>query len=418
MSGLTKKILLAVLLGVVLVLFWYIFIPKQDTSHYYSILSNQEDVLSATVLTETQKQELFECTKSLRGKKVDSEDNCVRSFYQEYTIKHGVQEAFSHLSLVQKLYPTMLPDCHYIAHGIGHGAVEINHGSAYKAFIIMDNSNFFKNLITCGNGYYHGVVEEVSEGLESKEDIARVLKPVCTSVATTTIAYGNCYHGIGHAAAVDLKGEMRDALYVCDTVSGDPNNRFSCYTGVFMEVGTDASVDVKKGVARFVECDQYERPYRQACYLEQTSLMEHFSREPRNYTRNMGFCKQIISDIDRMACIKLFTIRAVRISRYEDVKSVCLNTSTRLEKEMCAAVFAYRIGASIDKTKSEGVYRSTINDVCGLFDPLTNLRCRYNVAKGSLFTVSERDLKEVPNGELLDFYKEKIVINIKALLGR
>jgi hypothetical protein len=401
--------LVFIFLGILALCYYILFVPRHSPHYYYSIIKNQEKILPITSITEQDIKIMSDCLlpkKSRHINKSDSEDDCLRAFYKKYTILHGVEKAFSHLALVQREYPNMLRDCHYLSHGIGHGAVELNHGDVYKAFSIMDSSQYFKNVNTCGNGYYHGAVEEAAQGIKGKVELAKILRGVCNDRrilnSVSPVSFSNCFHGVGHAAGVAFSGKPKDALYVCDFVGESLDNRFLCYTGYFMETTTFLSIDVKKGIATFTECDQVSSPYKEACYLEQSSYMERFSNNPRNYTRNMGFCKQIHTELERMACVKVFAIRAVRIVRYEDVKSMCKNTSTAQEQSICSAIVAYRIAGSIDKTYNKS-YVGIVKDICATFDLVTSLRCRYYALshKRNLFVVTQDDLIRPKYKELL-----------------
>ena len=161
-----------------------------------------------------------------------------------------------------------------------------------------------------------------------------------------------------------------------------------------MEYGQEMDIaEVKDGKLKLVFCDAQQKKYQPACYMEQSSTFENYSTEPRNYTRNMGFCKQFDDPLNRMACVKLFAIRSVRIAHYKDVYSMCMNTSTTQERIMCTAVAASKIARSRDKTSGDE-YRDIIHSVCTTLNPLYASYCM-NLAfveRTRLFYTSEADL--------------------------
>jgi hypothetical protein len=371
----------------------YITSPSHNASFYYKIIRSQEDPKDIFIIPESEKEEIFNCKSS----KTMSNDDCLRAFYFNYTIKNGPEKAFAHLARLQLDFPEMLPGCHYISHGIGHANLQVYKGNPEKAFEVMQKSGYFKNIATCGNGYYHGVIEEFSKGVKSVDEMIVRLKSVCGNA--TIKKTGNCFHGVGHAAVVELLN-LKEALWVCDGLTEDKVDLFSCHTGVFMEAAGTIEPDyvsVKNGVMIYNLCDSVDKKYRPACYMEQSSG-EAYSNNRDNYTRNIGFCKHIKDDLNRMSCIKLNAIRSVRISRYDKIYEMCANTTTKYEQVMCTAVVAQRIGGSIDVTMKNPLAIKAAKDICRTLDIYGQIQCM-NIGfaeRKRLFYVSEDDLKFKP----------------------
>jgi hypothetical protein len=410
----SHKVKIIYILAAVLVLIWgvimyvSIFMAKKPSSYYYNIIKTQENIDSDFTLKDDEMKEIFAC-KELKNKNTKSQyEDCLRAFYTEYTVANGPERAFMHLAKVEKEYPDLLPGCHYISHGIGHGTLRLNKNDVAKAYEILNTKDYFKNVATCGNGYFHGVIEEYAKNTKDKDELIKLLKPICANPKTKN----NCYHGVGHAAVVQLDYEIKDALYVCDGLTDDPINLFGCHTGAFMEIGQygiDELFKVENGKTKFVMCDSMDVKYRTACYMEQSSYSEWFTKEPRNYTRNIGFCKQIENNLYRMSCIKLNAIRAIRISRYEKIAEMCANTSSNAERVMCTAIIADRMGGSIDKSKKKSVYSQGVKDTCATLPFYLQLQCQELVfdASDRLFYTSPRDLSmpEVSMKRFENFFK-------------
>lgn len=353
--------------------------PKHNIPYYYSSIRNQEKINSNTVLDEKTKKVLLLCKK----------DECFRSFFDDYIMKHGPEEAFSLLALFQKEYPEKGRNCHYISHGIGHGSLRLNANNVSKSFDKMNSSAYFKNVATCGNGYFHGVIEEYAKSARNKDDLIDLLKNICTKQG------GSCYHGVGHAVAIQLDGAINDSLSVCDAITTLPDKRFECYTGIFMEE-SHGVVSVENGIMKYNMCDSQSSLPRTACYLEHSSLYERYTKEPDNYIRNIGFCKQISDSVDRMACVKLFAIRSVRIVKFENVHDMCVNTSSLEERVMCTSVVALRIAQSVDSGQLDYNLNQIVWDVCtSLTNPFNQIKC-FNLAINNpkqTFYTSEKDLR-------------------------
>jgi hypothetical protein len=337
-------------------------------------------------VTEEEKKELEKCFFSSKKNK----DDCVRDYYKKYALKNGVEKTFLHLSKMQTFYKEFLESCHYLSHGIGHASLILNKGDVKKAFSIM-STGVFRNITTCGNGYFHGVIEEYARNVYSKQGLVNKLKNTCEEGSLSE--RGNCYHGVGHAALIQLDYNIEDSIYVCDGLAKEENYRFSCHTGVYMEYAQGFSdyYKVENGKMTFTLCEKQEKRLQPACYLEQSSAFEIFTKEPRNYTRNIGFCKQISDPVNRLSCIKLFGIRAIRISRYTDILNMCKNTSTDVEKVFCTAVVGSRIAGSTGSNFKSEKYQNIINLLCDTLSKSESIACKkivYENPKSLFYTFS------------------------------
>ncbi|MEK7627846.1 MAG: hypothetical protein AAB421_00300 [Patescibacteria group bacterium] len=350
----------------------------KNIADFYTIIENQEKIKDDVPITPEDFSAIQQCGRVAKSSGASMEE-CARDFYDKYTMKHGGEAAFAHLARLQKEHPDLLPSCHYISHGIGHAVLRQNNNDPYKAFAFMQSGGYFKNVVTCGNGFFHGVIEEIAKKIKDKDQLVEVLGSVCANEKITN--KGNCFHGIGHAAMIQTDYSIPDMLYICDRISPRASRVFGCHTGGFMEYAqahTDV-VEVGDKKMSFVLCDSMEKEYQPACYLEQSSSFESFSKEKRNYERNIGFCKQIDDDLNRMACIKLFGIRSVRIAHFKDIYDMCLNTSSVYERVMCTAVIADRIAGSTDSSRRSEAYRTIVGDVCGTLNLLNAQQCKHLV---------------------------------------
>lgn len=372
-----------------------LLLPRHSAGYYYDIIRNQESVMSGTVMTEEDKSALLGCET----------DECYRKYFDEYTMGNGVARAFSLLALYQKEFPERIRGCHYISHGIGHASLRLHNNDFVATFDVLESSQYYKNIATCGNGYFHGVVEEFVKDAHDELSLAQLLRQTCEGHGSAS-----CYHGAGHAATLQLADDIPGAIRVCNAITDKESNRFECHTGIFMQQSSLASVTVENGIMNFAMCDKQTQPYQTACYLEQSSLYERYTKNPEDYVRNMGFCKQIADPINRMACVKLFAIRSVRIGYFEDVRGMCKNTSTKEERVMCTAVTAWKLAKSIDQKSPEYDYSKIVWDICStILTPLARIQCydlvmnRPNqlfytsVADLTIPSISRRILKSVYN---------------------
>ncbi len=372
-AGMLASLVAVIALGV-----YYAHRPQFDLPYYYSLMTAQEAVQEGTTITPEDWKQLTTC-KDITGPLTHKRtQDCLKQFYEEYTSEHGVKRAFSHLSLLQKESSTFIEDCHYITHGIGHAQLRAHKGNVGKSFAAMSEDAYFKNLSTCGNGYFHGVIEEYTKDIKSTDALTAALTLVCREPGAKNQI--DCFHGMGHAAFIQLEYSTNDALAVCDAVSNDPVMQYSCYMGTFMEMSQDFSpedlVTVKDGRMTFTTCDAQEPRYRVACYAQHAAFFENFTKTPADFAKNITYCTQIENDEYRMACVKFFAGRAIRAMKYEDVPAMCQDgTSNRDERIACTAVFAGRIARSLDGTKSTPLYHQALSDVCRTLSFLDSGRC-------------------------------------------
>lgn len=340
-----------------ILLYW----PTHGISYYYKQINTIEKVGKIQV-TPGDLEELRKCKNIGESR----ENECVRKFYENYTLLHGVNNSFSHLALLQRKDPSFIQDCHYISHGIGHAELRLNHGNAQKSFAIMSENSYYKNLATCGNGYFHGVIEEYVKYTTDTKKIIQMMSSVCPKVDSNFAI--DCYHGVGHAVYIQKDYNENEALAICDQVANFPETKFACYTGVFMEMVGDMPdekmVEKVNGKIKFTECDQVGDTYRTACYDQLPSIYERNAKNPRDFVHNISYCKEIPDPLYRLHCVKLFAGRAERIVQEKNISDMCANTSNSKERIFCTAVFARRIGKSLDINGESKIYHDAVRDVC------------------------------------------------------
>lgn len=163
-------------------------------------------------------------------KETSDKDSCVIRSYETYAKQFGTKAALEEVHRAIKLDPTLGGVCHNVMHHIGHVAL-LEFGSFKAAY---DEGNY-----DCGNGYFHGVVEEVFRDEGEEEFSPARLASFCDAVkaeATTTKDYAllNCVHGLGHVLVYKYDGELRSALPSCMSLKED-RERTECIAGAFME---------------------------------------------------------------------------------------------------------------------------------------------------------------------------------------
>jgi hypothetical protein len=158
------------------------------------------------------------------------------------------------------------------------------------------------------------------------------------------------------------------------------------------DLPTEKLTKVENGKMQFIFCDSLEEKYKPACYLENSVFFENFNKTPRDYAKNINYCKQIENKVYRMSCVRLFAARAVRISRFTDIVKMCQqNTSSRDERIVCTGVFSLRIARSIDKTRTSVVYHGAVTDICKTLPIGESSKCIDLVYNKLLYLINENN---------------------------
>jgi hypothetical protein len=197
-----------------------------------------------------------------------SDFKCFQTHYQIMVARKGVAAAFTDVKDADAKSAYVHGNCHQIAHVIGRAAGD-RYGDVAKAYEQGDNF--------CASGYYHGVMEAVV-GRIGYEQIRPKLNTICASAARARqydLEHYNCVHGLGHGVMAVNNSELFDALDTCDSLT-DSWERESCYGGVFMEnvmdeINPEHHTKYLKRDDLVYPCNAVADPYKQQCFLMQTS---------------------------------------------------------------------------------------------------------------------------------------------------
>lgn len=210
--------------------------------------------------------------------------------FEDY-LKKRVQEkdpvtAFADLRILYDISPVVQSFCHPLAHSIGHAGME-KYPVLSEAFSRGDNF--------CWAGYFHGVMETYVEKV-GREALPSQMNTICNQVPgreNYSFDYYNCVHGLGHGVMSITNNELFDSLKLCDNLEGQWE-RTSCYGGVFME---NVIVDNLNHYTAYLKpeeplypCTAVDDPYKESCYLMQTSYMLKVTNY--DFKKVFGLCEQ------------------------------------------------------------------------------------------------------------------------------
>ena len=116
--------------------------------------------------------------------------------------------------------------CHPLAHAIGHLAY-----AKYKSVTVAEQ--YARE--TCWSGYHHGLMESYISQFDDTQLRAR-MNGICTQdpAHPYSLAYYNCWHGLGHGLTIRFTQDVFHALRFCNVITHSWE-RQSCYSGVFMQ---------------------------------------------------------------------------------------------------------------------------------------------------------------------------------------
>ncbi len=193
---------------------------------------------------------------------------CYKDYLEAKTLKADAVDAMADL---RKLYETdeyVKSQCHQLTHVVGR--------TGYKKYGTLANA-YTKGDSFCWSGYYHGVTEQAIGDL-GPERMRTEANTVCKALADKqqySFDHYNCAHGLGHGFMTVESFNLFKALKTCDLLN-DTWEEESCHGGVFMEnvmvaVRENGTSDYLRPNEPMYPCTAVEEPYKQQCYLMQTS---------------------------------------------------------------------------------------------------------------------------------------------------
>lgn len=208
--------------------------------------------------------------KSLKEcQKADTKEfRCYGAYYAAKTFYQDRETVFADIRKMYDEDAYVKAECHQITHIIGRTAYK-KYGGLDKAYETGDSF--------CWSGYYHGAIEQAITDI-GNDRIAAQAPVVCESFAKKrpySFDHYNCVHGLGHGLMAVAAYDLPKSLELCDVITNNWE-RQSCYGGAFMEnvmVASrgDGTTAYFKDSEPLYPCTFVGRPYKEQCYLMQTS---------------------------------------------------------------------------------------------------------------------------------------------------
>jgi len=194
---------------------------------------------------------------------------CYASAFKTIVDQQNPGVALDQLDALSKTDSYVLRTCHPLAHEIGHLAY-----AKYRSVTVAER--YARE--TCWSGYHHGLMESYISQFDDGQLRTR-MNAICTQDPSHpySLAYYNCWHGLGHGLTIRFGQDIFHALRFCNFVHRSWE-RQSCYSGVFMQnivangSGMHRAIDLRPSDPIY-PCDAVTEQEKPSCYLMQTSYV-------------------------------------------------------------------------------------------------------------------------------------------------
>lgn len=317
----------------------------------------------------------------LQYKKNKIVETCLTRVYTSLTELFGPERTL--VDLKQRLLstPSLTPHCHYITHGIGAGSTVFNKNNPLAGFH-LDVADYFPNLTSCADGFYHGITIGMTAGITDNTTLVKKLGSICN--ITTSVPLRTCHHGVGHAVTIHTEHDRDSSLALCRAIyPASGPGFFECATGVFMELlMRDLSLEIVIPHMSTISatCGAYtEHDVREACITEYSSILPPMNA---TYLGRSYACMNFTKRNDRISCIRLTVNHAVRLDRYPYAADICRIPPTWHERTGCLTYLAWLTASSVDPTQKKESFQRISKAICRSNGLLTYFGCMQSIRKG------------------------------------
>ena len=254
--------------------------------------------------------------------------NCMVAKSKDFVGVRGVGELVSaaqRISNGKKVDLVGSINCHDMMHSLGKAA-----GLYMKSF----DEAITECLPFCGGGCFHGVLEGK---YSSNPNMKKFVSEACLFTKDIKKSEAHCYHGLGHAVAVQL-GDIDDAFKYCDYVIEE--GRLWCGSGAFMELYSGDGFDLGKIPENVPEwCRAFEGVYAEVCWLS-----AGYFRTGNGYLKSIGIntaspeneaiynCSSAPTDDLKSGCIYTFGDNIYNIAKedHKKINEICMRFDSGL----------------------------------------------------------------------------------------
>ncbi|HET6174762.1 MAG TPA: hypothetical protein VFD90_19315 [Gaiellales bacterium] len=225
--------------------------------------------------------------KALAACKSEETFGCYQRAFRGIVNSQNPGVALDDLDALYKSDAYVKRTCHPLAHEIGHLAY-----AKYRSVTLAEQ--YARE--TCWSGYHHGLMESYISQFDDRQLRAK-MNGICKPDASHpySLAYYNCWHGLGHGLTIRFTQDIFHALRFCNVIRRSWE-RQSCYSGVFMQnivangSGMHRAIDLKPSDPIY-PCDAVTKQEKPSCYLMQTSYVLQVKNW--NLPAAFGICNKV-----------------------------------------------------------------------------------------------------------------------------
>ncbi len=212
------------------------------------------------------------------------------------------ESVFKVIDAIEK-NPSLVNDCHDMAHDLGHHAYELYGFSAAMTFNDPHRQGHTSVDDICAGGYMHGILEEV---FLHQPQLKSNASELCSSIPENN--RGSCFHGVGHGLMFVNKRDVPTSLSDCRNLDKNTST-WRCFEGVWMEMfwgntnhaGADSlGWTPEKPLEPCVNAKNDEKP---ACFLY--AHLGYLRNHHYDFTGAMNLCtKNNLNLSDETFCVR------------------------------------------------------------------------------------------------------------------
>lgn len=286
---------------------------------------------------------------------------CLEGALVATTERESVNAALKSLELLMKQEGRARFFCHEASHAIGRASLRVNDGL---------EAAFRDGYDVCDFGYYHGIVEGASAGMDDPTFEAAV-STLCRDFASAEeLFFMQCNHGLGHAAARRTNNDMLRALEFCQAIekteglAGDRllTARNGCGTGVTMEWFATATLSENPTVTPKVDkprdvCHQVPQEWAAECYEYVGNTLD--ASDPVNSLLELGrWCG---ASPQAGPCYKGLARAAAGVGISDrDAIAVCDTAADSSDRDGCVTYYIATVATTLEFSES------SVERICAL----------------------------------------------------
>jgi hypothetical protein len=251
---------------------------------------------------------------------------CLSQKASKIALNKGVEESLRYLSSERENISYI--HLHSALHSIGHQSYNQSGQNLYKALSYIPKEAFTTKEYYAYDGYFYGIFAEFFKDNNKNYTVKELMRTVCDDNPffkdKKSIAWKDCYHGVGHAIIALNKNYVQESLKDCD-LSPNEYSMDQCYRGVFMEqiyphykYPEDSNVSIDSNLFPF--CNSIDEKYKNQC--ASFAGVIYFVNHPGEFEKTFNLCKSLDEEKYIKECIKRISLTVLTTTFEHDIDKI------------------------------------------------------------------------------------------------